>query len=63
MNLQAAKAPTTNTRPGTATSRGIETSLRRLAMLEPVYRLAPDLVRSGRVNGPHPTQPLPGKPG
>ena len=29
--------------PWTATSRGIETSLRRLAMLEPVYRLAPDL--------------------
>ena len=38
--------------PWTATSRGIETSLRRLAMLEPVYRLAPDLVRSGRVNRP-----------
>ena len=38
--------------PWTATSRGIETSLRRLAMLEPVYRLAPDLVRSGRVNLP-----------
>ena len=31
--------------PWTATSRGIETSLRRLAMLEPVYRLAPDLLR------------------
>ena len=27
-------------------------SLRRLAMLEPVYRLAPDLLRSGRVNWP-----------
>ena len=27
--------------PWTATSRGIETSLRRLAMLGPVYRLAP----------------------
>ena len=38
--------------PWTATSRGIETSLRRLAMLEPVYRLAPDLLRSGRVNRP-----------
>ena len=38
--------------PWTATSRGIETSLRRLAMLEPVYKLAPDLVRSGRVNRP-----------
>ena len=38
--------------PWTATSRGIETSLRRLAMLEPVYRLAPDLLRSGRVRPP-----------
>ncbi len=38
--------------PWTATSRGIETSLRRLAMLEPVYKLAPDLVRSGRVSRP-----------
>ena len=38
--------------PWTATSRGIETSLRRLAMLEPVYRLAPNLIRSGRVNLP-----------
>ena len=38
--------------PWTATSRGIETSLRRLAMLEPVYCLAPDLIRSGRVNLP-----------
>ena len=38
--------------PWTATSRGIETSLRRLAMLEPVYRLAPDLLRSGKVNWP-----------
>ena len=38
--------------PWTATSRGIETSLRRLAMLEPVYRLAANLLRSGRVNLP-----------
>ena len=38
--------------PWTATSRGIETSLRRLAMLEPVYRLAPGLLKSGRVNRP-----------
>ena len=38
--------------PWTATSRGVETALRRLAMLEPVYRLAPDLIRSGRVNRP-----------
>ena len=38
--------------PWTATSRGIETSLRRLAMLEPFYALAPDLLRSGRVRRP-----------
>ena len=38
--------------PWTTTSRGIETALRRLAMLEPVYRLAPDLLRSGRVRPP-----------
>ena len=38
--------------PWTATSRGIETSLRRLAVLEPVYALAPDLLRSGRVIRP-----------
>ena len=38
--------------PWTATSRGVELSLRRLAMLEPVYRLAPDLLQSGRVSWP-----------
>ena len=38
--------------PWTATSRGVEMSLRRLAMLEPVYRLAPDLLQSGRLNWP-----------
>ena len=38
--------------PWTATSRGVEMSLRRLAMLEPVYRLAPDLLTSSRVNLP-----------
>ena len=38
--------------PWTATSRGVEMSLRRLAMLEPVYRLAPDLISSGRVSWP-----------
>ena len=38
--------------PWTATSRGVEMSLRRLAMLEPVYALAPDLLRSGRVVRP-----------
>ena len=35
--------------PWTATSRGVAMCLRRLAMLEPVYRLAPDLLR--RVGG------------
>ena len=38
--------------PWTATSRGVAMCLRRLAMLEPVYRLAPDLIRSGRVRLP-----------
>ncbi len=38
--------------PWTATSRGVEMSLRRLAMLEPVYALAPDLLKSGRVVRP-----------
>ena len=38
--------------PWTATSRGVAMSLRRLAMLETVYRLAPDLLRSGRVRLP-----------
>ena len=45
-------APVHEHPPWTATSRGIETSLRRLAMLEPVYVLAPDLLRSGRVTRP-----------
>ena len=49
--------------PWTATSRGIETSLRRLAMLEPVYALAPDLLRSGRVRRPPNARRHPGKPG
>ena len=39
--------------PWTATSRGLETSLRRLAMLEPVYSLAPNLLRSGKVVRPN----------
>ena len=38
--------------PWTATSRGVAMSLRRLAMLETVYRLAPDLLKSGRVTLP-----------
>ena len=38
--------------PWTATSRGVAMSLRRLAMLESVYRLAPDLLRSGKVKWP-----------
>ena len=38
--------------PWTATSRGVAMSLRRLAMLETVYRLAPDLIRTGSVSLP-----------
>ena len=38
--------------PWTATERGVETSLRRLAMLEPLYSLAPDLLSSGRARWP-----------
>lgn len=38
--------------PWTATSRGLAMSLRRLAMLESVYRLTPDLLRSGRISLP-----------
>ena len=38
--------------PWTATSRGLETALRRLAMLETFYRLAPDLLRSGSFSRP-----------
>ena len=34
--------------PWTATARGVQTALRRLAMLEPIYRLAPDLLSGGR---------------
>ena len=49
--------------PWTATSRGIETSLRRLAMLEPVYRLAPDLIAAaGSTSLPMTGQP-PGRSG
>ena len=36
--------------PWTATSRGLEMSLRRLAMLELFYSLAPNLIKSGRVS-------------
>jgi len=49
--------------PWTATSRGVEMSLRRLAMLEPVYRLAPDLLRSGRVRWPAGGAPASGEIG
>ena len=38
--------------PWTATARGLQTSLRRLALLEAFYRVAPDLLRSGRVRWP-----------
>ena len=49
--------------PWTATSRGVETSLRRLAMLEPVYRLAPDLLAAAESTGPPTTRPHPGRSG
>ena len=35
--------------PWTATSRGVEMSLRRLAILEPMYRLAPERITSGHL--------------
>ena len=38
--------------PWTATSRGVQVSLRRLAMLEPFYALAPELLSSGRATRP-----------
>ena len=38
--------------PWTATSRGVEACLRRLAMLEPMYRLAPELLTSGGLRRP-----------
>ena len=38
--------------PWTATSRGVEMSLRRLAILEPMYRLAPQLITSGELRRP-----------
>ena len=38
--------------PWTATARGVQTALRRLAVLEPIYRLAPGLLSSGRVRWP-----------
>ena len=38
--------------PWTATSRGVETAQRRLSMLEPIYRLAPELLRSGMLRWP-----------
>ena len=38
--------------PWTATSRGVEMALRRLAMLEAMYRLAPELLTSGYLRWP-----------
>ena len=46
-----ATTPATSTRPG-RNGPGRGKSLRRLAMLEPVYRLAPDLIRNGRASLP-----------
>lgn len=39
--------------PWTATARGVQTCLRRLAALEPLYRLAPGLPSSGWLHMPH----------
>ena len=38
--------------PWTASARGVQTALRRLGVLEPIYRLAPGLLSSGRVRWP-----------
>ena len=38
--------------PWTATARGVQVCLRRLAMLEPIYRLAPVLLRDGYLRRP-----------
>ena len=37
--------------PWTATSRGVEMALRRLAMIEPIYRLTPELLSPARCAG------------
>lgn len=44
--------------PWTATGRGAQYCLRRLAMLETIYRLAPVLLRDGYLRVPAPTPPL-----
>ena len=44
--------------PWTATARGIWVCLRRLAMLEAVYRIAPGLMRSGQLIWPHDGVPM-----
>ena len=49
---QASDGPDHEHPPWTTTSRGVAMSLRRLAMLETVYRLAPDLLESERVTMP-----------
>ena len=43
--------------PWTSTSRGVRANLRRLAMLEPIYRLAPDLLTSGILRWPSQSPP------
>ena len=43
--------------PWTATSRGVRANLRRLATIEPIYRLAPDLLRSGMLRWPSQSPP------
>ena len=44
--------------PWTATGRGVQFCLRRLAMLETVYQLAPVLLRDGYLRVPGPPPPL-----
>ena len=49
--------------PWTATSRGVETSLRRLAMLEPIYAWHPTCSAAGGWSGPPTTRQPPGRSG
>lgn len=44
--------------PWTATARGLQFCLRRLAMLEPIYQLAPVLIGDGYLRTPGPPPPL-----
>lgn len=52
-NVNAAVANADERVPWTATSRGLRTCLRRLASLELLYRIAPELLRCGWLHLPH----------